>query len=454
MKNYDIVVLGGGTAGTAAAKAATEKGASVVMFNDGELGGLCILRGCMPTKTMLHAAHLVHEAKHSKTPGISAEGVDIDFGGVMVNKDAKVSRFKAAKLRGIEAGGYDVVDARARFVGPDTVEAGGEIYKFEKGAVIATGSVVSLPPIEGMDSVPYLDSDGVMALTERPGSCIVLGTGAIGLELGQFLSRMEAEVTVISRRKIFTDVDPLIVEEMEQALLAEPNMRLIQPSAPVAVAKTETGVRVTTKDGEHYEADVLVVATGRRAAHDGLGLEEAGVKTERGRVICDTDMRSSNPKVFVAGDASGELLLLHVANWEGRVATLNALEGASNHRVEDRLHMAVVFTDPCMATIGMTESQATKSGLEVVMASAKWAETGRAITQDVKHGVCILVADKSTGEIVGSQILGPRADDLIHEISILMYYHGTAAQMLEMPWYHPTLSEVFMSLARELEAKR
>ncbi len=454
MKNYDIVVLGGGTAGTAAAKAAVAEGASVVMFNDGELGGLCILRGCMPTKTMLHAAHLVHDAKHSKTPGVKAQGVEIDFEAVMVNKDAKVARFKAAKLSGIASGGYEVVDARARFVGPDTVEAGGELYKFEKGAVIATGSVVSLPPIEGMDSVPYLDSDGVMAIKERPNSAIVLGTGAIGLELGQFLARMEAEVTVISRRKIFTDVDPLVVDEMERALMDEPNIRLVQPSAPVLIEKTESGVRVTTKDGKQYEAEVLVVATGRRAAHDGLGLEEAGVETERGRVICGTDMRSSNPKVFVAGDATGELLLLHVANWEGRVATLNALEGASNHHVEDRLHMAVVFTDPAMATIGMTEQQAKAKGLEVVKASAKWAETGRAITQDVQHGVCILLAEKATGEIVGSQILGPRADDLIHEISTLMYYRGTASQMLEMPWYHPTLSEVFMSLARDLESQR
>ena len=454
MKNYDIVVLGGGSAGTAAARTAVEKGASVVMFNDGELGGLCILRGCMPTKTMLHAAHLVHDAKHSKTPGVKAQGVSIDFASVMENKDAKVARFKAAKLRGIEGGGYEVVNARARFTGPDTVEAGGETYKFAKGAIIATGSVITIPPIPGLDEVPYLTSDDVMALKERPASCIVLGTGAIGLELGQFMARMESQVTVISRRKVFTDVDPLVVEEMEAAMADEPNLKLVQPLASVAVSKTQTGIRVTTADGAQHEAEVLIVATGRKAAHEGLGLEAAGVKTERGVVFCGRDMRTSNPKIFAAGDASGERLLLHVANWEGRVAVLNAIEGASNHQVEDRLHMAVVFTEPCLATLGMTAAEAEAAGVEVLKASARWAETGRAITQDVAHGVCILVAEKDSGEVVGAQILGPRADDLIHEISALMYFHGTVEHMLELPWYHPTLSEVFLSLAREIQSQR
>ncbi|MFT5284339.1 MAG: pyruvate/2-oxoglutarate dehydrogenase complex dihydrolipoamide dehydrogenase (E3) component [Planctomycetota bacterium] len=454
MKNYDVVVLGGGSAGTAAARTAMDEGASVVMFNDGELGGLCILRGCMPTKTMLHAAHLVHDAKHSKTPGVKAEGVSIDFKSVMDNKDVKVARFKAAKLSGIESSGYEVVDARARFTGPDTVEAGGETYKFTRGAVIATGSVITIPPIKGIEEVPYLTSDGVMALKIRPASCIVLGTGAIGLELGQFMARMECETTVISRRKVFTDVDPRVVEEMEGAMGDEPNLRLIQPMAPVEVSKTDAGVRVTTADGEHYEAEALIVATGRKAAHEGLGLEAAGVETERGVVLCGTDMRTSNPNIFAAGDASGERLLLHVANWEGRVAVLNALEGGSNHNVEDRLHMGVVFTDPCLATLGLTIAEAKAKGIDAIDASAKWAETGRAITQDVAHGVCILVADKATGEVIGSQILGPRADDLIHQISALMYYHGTVEHMLEFPWYHPTLSEVFLSLARSIQSQR
>lgn len=452
---YDVLVLGGGTAGTRAARTAAEAGASTAMFNDGELGGLCILRGCMPTKTMLHAAHLAHEPAHHRTPGIGHAELGIDFAQVMANKDAKVARFARAKIAGIEAGGYEVIDARARFASDDTVEAGGQTYRFTKGAVIATGSVPSIPPIDGISSVPYWTSDDVMALTERPESAIVLGTGAIGLELAQFLSRMGTRVQLVSRRRIFVWVDPLISEEMEAALGDEPNLDLIQ-AAPIRVQHSGEGIEVTvSREGAEaaLTAKHLVVATGRRADLENLGLEAAGVNVEGHSVVCGTDMRTSNPRVFVAGDATGTEQLLHVANWEGRVAGLGAAQVEGDHQVERRLDMQVVFSDPTLATIGQTEEEARAAGHDVITASANFAETGRAITQDVQHGAFKLVADRS-GEILGSQILGPRADDLIHTIAAVMYYRGTAADLLEMPWYHPTLSEVVLSLAGELQAKR
>ncbi len=449
-QTYDVLVLGGGTAGTAAAKAAAGEGARVAMFNDGELGGLCILRGCMPTKTMLHAAHTAHEASHSRTPGVRVGGAAIDFPAVMRNKDAKVARFKAAKIEGIEGGGYDVIDARARFVGPDTVEADGRRYRFERGAVIATGSVATVPPIPGLDGVSYLTSDEVMGLTERPDSVVVLGTGAIGLELGQFFARMGTQVSVVSRRPIFCDVGPLISQEMAAAMADEPNLELVQPFGTESVERDGDGVLVRLAGGREIRAQALVVATGRRAAVDDLDLDAAGIQVERGRVVSGPDMQTSNPSVYVAGDASGDRLLLHVANWEGRVAGLNALAGEPVHQVEQRLHMSVVFTDPPMAQVGMNEEEARAAGHDPVVASARYAETGRAITQDVAHGACVLVAERSNGELLGAQLLGPRADDIVHEISAILYYRGTAAQMLEMPWYHPTVSEVFLSLAREI----
>ncbi|MHC4814822.1 MAG: dihydrolipoyl dehydrogenase, partial [Planctomycetota bacterium] len=154
-----------------------------------------------------------------------------------------------------------------------------------------------------------------------------------------------------------------------------------------------------------------------------------------------------------AGDASGSRLLLHVANWEGEVAGLGAAQVEGEHRVEQRLHMTVVFTDPPLATIGMTEKQAQEQGIDVITARAFFPETGRAITMDVQHGVWKVVARKDTGEILGSQILGPRADDICHTIAAVMYYHGTAADLLKMPWYHPTVTEVLLSLARELDTQ-
>lgn len=458
MYEYDVLVLGGGTGGSAAAKAAHDAGAKVAMFNEGELGGLCILRGCMPTKTMLHAAHLRHHARHHTTPGIGHAELGFDFAAVMANKDQKVARFQRAKIASIERGGYRLIDARARFVGPDEVEAGGERYRFRTGAVIATGSVTWLPDLPGLAEVEYLTSDEVMALTERPRSMIVLGVGAIGLELAQFFARLDVEVDLIARRRVFVDVDPIISDEAGAAFRDEPHLTLHEETRTLAVREVDGGIELDVEtDGERrtLTAERLLVATGRRPNIEGLGLEAAGVEVSAvGRIACGRDMRTSNPKVFVAGDASGHRLLLHVANWEGRVAGLGAAGEPGRHQVEERLHVEVVFSDPPMATVGMNETLARASGHDVVTATARFAETGRAITMDVAHGAWKLVADHATGEILGSQIFGPRADDIAHVISSIMYYRGTTTQILQMPWYHPTLSEVLLGLARDIQSRR
>ncbi|MHC4380317.1 MAG: dihydrolipoyl dehydrogenase family protein [Planctomycetota bacterium] len=456
MQTYDVLVLGGGTAGTAAAKAAVQAGARVAMFNDGELGGLCILRGCMPTKTMLHAAHLRHEAEHHRTPGIAQETLVADFPEVMRNKDLKVARFKRAKISGIEGGGYEVIDARARFAGPDTVEANGETYRFTRGAVIAVGSNITIPPIEGIEEVPYWTSDDIMALTEQPDSVAVIGSGAIGLELAQFLARMGTQVELVSRRPVFADWGASVADEVAAILEDEPRLHNHSPATPVAVRHEERGIalEVEKESGkETIRAKHLLVATGRRAAVDDLQLEQAGIEMDRGQVKTNSDLRTTNPKVFVAGDATGDRLLLHVANWEGVAAGQGAAEVEEVEPVEQRLNMSVVFTDPPLASIGMTEQDAEQEGIAAITAEARFPETGRAITMDVAHGVMRLVASADRGEILGAQILGPRADDLVHVVSSIMYYRGTAKDMLAMPWYHPTLSEVLLSLARSLDAQ-
>jgi len=450
-----VLVLGGGTAGTAAAAAAHGAGARTALFNNGELGGLCILRGCMPTKTMLHSAHAAHHARHSPAAGVETRLEGVDFRQVMANKDLKVERFKRAKIGGIEKAGYEVIDARASFAGPDTVAAGRERYRFTSGAVIATGSVTTVPDIAGLDQTPYLTSDDVMRLEQLPDSVMVMGTGAVGLELSQFFARMGSQVVVFSRRRVFQTIDPLLADEMEDVAADEPRLELVQPDCPVRVSGDATRVEAELADGRLHHADKLVVATGRRAALDGLGLAQAGVGVEDDglRITAGADMRTTNPRIYVAGDATGRQLLLHVANWEGRAAGLNAARVPGEHLVEQRLNLVVVFTDPPMASLGLSESEATAAGHEVITAHVDFPRTGRAITQDVQHGVCKLVADRERGEILGAQILGPRADDLIHSLAAIMYYRGTAADMLKMPWYHPTLSEVLPGLARELNGR-
>lgn len=450
MKTYDLVVIGGGTAGTQAASVAHQAGASVAMFNDGELGGLCILRGCMPTKTMLHAAHLAHEAEWPAASGVRSTGLDVDFPAIMANKDAKVERFKRAKVAAIGAGGYEVIDARARFVGHDLVEAAGETYRFTRGAVIATGSVSWVPPIPGLEDVPYLTSDEVMRLTERPASLAVVGSGAVGSELAQFFARIGAEVHLLTRSPVGSKLDADIAGELERMFTGEPRLELHNGVLPVRFEPASGGVRAELADGQALEVEALLMATGRVPDVAGLGLEEAGVELRDGRLTRGPDLRTTNPKIFAAGDATGDELLLHVANWEGAVAARNAIDPAAGHEVEQRLAMEVTFLDPPLAWLGLSEAAARDRGHEVATSLVRFSETGRAITMDAKHGVSKLVADAASGEVLGAQVLGPRADDIIHTVSAIAYYRGTAADILEMPWYHPTLSEVLLGQAREL----
>jgi dihydrolipoamide dehydrogenase len=248
--------------------------------------------------------------------------------------------------------------------------------------------------------------------------------------------------------------DPVLGDEMQAILQSEPTLELIQPDFPVAVRREQGRVEFELKSGRRIAADALFLATGRRALLDGVGLTAAGVESRDGAVACDDDMRTSNRNIYVAGDATGREMILHVASREGQVAGLNAAAGEPVERVDRRLAMQVVFTDPPLAVLGLTEPRAREAGLSIVTAKIRFPETGRAITMDVQHGLCKIVADSETGEILGAQILGPRADDLIHTIAALMHYRGTAVDMLSLPWYHPTLSEVFLSLAREIEGKR
>ena len=456
MKDYDVIVLGGGSAGSSAAAAAQDAGAETLMINDGELGGLCILRGCMPTKSMLAAAHAIHGARHLEPFGARLEGrVDVDFSKIAARKDRHVARFKKAKVDSIDSSGYAVLEARARFVEPGVLEAGGQRIRAKK-FVLTVGSVPSSLPIPGLADVPVWNSDTVMQVSEAPKRLLVQGAGPIGLELAQFFARVGTQVVLVNRSPLLARADAECGEELRKALLREPNMRLAVPGRIERLARAGDGLRATlaTDAGhEEIEADALLMAVGRNAALEDLGLDSVGLAPENGRLAYDEEMRTANPDIYVAGDATGRFQVLHLANQEGRIAGYNAAGGVPQ-RMDYRLNMSVIFTDPPYAQVGLNERDAHDVGLDVVVGREHFAETGRAITMETRYGLWKLVADRKSGEILGSSILGPRADDLIHQIATLMHYRGKVGDIFDLPWYHPTLSEVILNLARDIENQR
>ena len=457
MPDYDVIVLGGGSAGSSAAKAASLAGARTAMINDGELGGLCILRGCMPTKAMLASAHAIHEAEHLDPLGARLEGRIVpDFRRIMQRKDEMVSRFQSAKIRSIEASDYEVLQGRGRFVEGPAIELDGRRLE-AKAYVLATGSVPTVLPIPGIENVPVITSDEVMQLTEAPRSLIVQGAGPIGLEFCQFFARIGSDVVLVNRSTLCSKYDAEAGEEMHAALAQEPRLRLLAPAIIEQLRPEGDGLVATVRGNEgteEYRADALLMAAGRRAMLEGLGLEEIGLHPSSGHLSHDDKMQTANPRVYVAGDATGAYQVLHTSNAEGVVAGHNAARGTPERKIDYRLKMQVVFTDPPYASVGSTLEELEKAGRDVIIGRAKLPQTGRAITMGVEHGLWRLYACRTTGEILGASLLGPRADDVIHEVAVMMHFGAKVDDIAEIPWYHPTLSELMLDLMRDIQRQR
>jgi mercuric reductase len=375
----------------------------------------------------------------------------------MSRKDAHVARFKRAKVAGIESGGYDVIDGRGRFAAGGGVEVGGRRLT-ARSFVISTGSRSAILPLPGLDDVPMLTSDSAMRLTEQPRRLIVQGAGAIGLELGQFFARIGTEVVLVNRSALLSRFDAECGEELKRALDAEPRFDVLAPGTIERLAPAPAGLVATVRHGSEtllVEADALLMAAGRDPALDGIGLEEVGLVAELGCGGFDLGMRTSNPSIFVAGDATGACQVLHIANQEGVVAGHNAAlaalgrDDAPRKRMDYRLRMSMIFTDPPYADVGETESAARHREAEVVVGRAEIPKTGRAITMEARFGLWKLVVDRSSREILGATLLGPRADDIAHELAVMMFYRARVDDIPEMPWYHPTLSEVMLDISRD-----
>lgn len=457
----DLIVLGGGSAGSAAAAQAVKLGLrSVLVVNDGELGGLCILRGCMPTKTLLASSDALHDIAAAPALGVHADNVRYDFAAIVERKRNLVARFQRAKVGSMASGGFEILDARARFVGPDSIEAGGRVYR-AKSFVIATGSRLAVPPIPGLDTIDYLHSDALLELERPPRSLIVHGGGAVGLEFACFFAGLGSEVTLVNRSALLNrGEDPILSEQMANAL-SHLGIRVELGADVLRLEPSGDGVRATiglVGGNKQLHAERYLLALGREANIEGLDLAAAGIRHVRSKLELDASLRTTNPIVFAAGDATNERQILHTGNMEGRHAAHNAariVAGAHPEPWVEKVPLFAVFTHPPYAEAGLTETGARNQGLDVVSVRKNFANQGRGIVMGVQPEASSakLIAERGSGRLVGAQFLCPRADDLVHVASTVLHFGGGAADLVAMPWYHPTLSEVFVELGRELLAK-
>ena len=454
-ETYDVVVIGAGTAGLAAAKAADTAGARVALVDHGPLGTLCARKGCMPSKALLHSAEMLALTRRLKAVGVELPGpARLDWPAVRERTRALSADFVATIVRRTEGSDrFTLVRGDAAFLDRDRLGLdGGERTLGARGFVIATGSKPVVPPIPGLDGVPYLVSDDVFSLDEIPASVAVLGGGAVGIEMGQFLARAGAKVDLIEALGSLTGLgDGPLLEALSRALGREMTVRL--RTKATAVRQDEDGAVVTLeRDGTRSELRVarVLVAVGRRPALEGLGLDRAGVRVEHGVPVHDEYLRTTNPAVFVAGDAAGPPALLHTGSIQGRAAGHNAarLDDLQERPIDPRL--AIVFSDPAVATVGLDPEAAARAGHRPRVARRPWHDQGKARVIDQTDGVAQLVVDASTRKILGCQIVGPSADVLIHLVSYAIQLDASVDTLTELHHYHPTLAEMIPSLAQAI----
>ncbi|MBI5775640.1 MAG: NAD(P)/FAD-dependent oxidoreductase [Verrucomicrobia bacterium] len=455
--DFDVAVMGGGSGGYAAARSCADAGLKTVVIEGGrEVGGLCILRGCMPTKALLYAADVLHLLRHAETWGLKTDGADFDFARVMARKNAMIQEFADYRRQQLTGGKFEFIRATARFTDPHTVELDDGRKLTAAHFVIATGSVVSEPPLKQLADLGYWTSDDALALAELPTSLIVLGGGAVGVEFAQFFARFGVKVTLIQRGEhLLRECDDDAAATLETVFRRE-GVALFTGTRLVDAARAGALKKVTFEHaGKIVEAraERILFALGRAPNTAGLDLPKAGVATERGRITTNERMQTSAAHIYAAGDCASPYEIVHIAIQQGEIAAHNIASPHRTRAIDYRLITSVVFTDPQIATVGLTEKEARAQGVPYLAASHPFSDHGKSLIMEAKDGFVKLLADPARGEILGGCCAGPLGGELIHEIIAAMHRRMTVHQLAAMPHYHPTLAEIWTYPAEELAGK-
>jgi pyruvate/2-oxoglutarate dehydrogenase complex dihydrolipoamide dehydrogenase (E3) component len=410
----DICVIGAGAGGLSVAAGASQMGASVVLFEKGEMGGDCLNVGCVPSKALLAAGHAAHTAAHASRFGVKAEVTAIDWPRVREHVHGVIAEI--APMDSVErytGFGVRVVKAHARFTGPRTVE-GGDVKVDAKYIVIATGSTPAVPPIPGLDTTPYMTNETIFDVADRPEHLVVLGGGPIGAELAQAHARLGSKVTIVEAKRLLGIEDEEASEVVRLSLLRD-GVEILEGAEAIHAASTEGGVELTvrTREGERAVAGShLLVAVGRRVGFEGLDLARAGIETnERGRLVLDPRLRTTNSRVYAIGDAAGGAQFTHLAGFHAGVIIRNILFWLPA-KGRDVDVPRVTYTAPELASVGATEGQLRDRGEEFQVLRWAFAENDRAVSERDTEGFTKVFVSKK-GRILGATIVGTGAGETI-----------------------------------------
>ncbi len=452
----EILVIGGGSAGRYAAKAAARKGAQVMLVDPGPFGGLCILKGCMPSKALLRSAHVRHLIV-SELPelGLRLSGgqVDLDMNYIVDSKDRMIQDFADDALQGIlNNPSITLVEGLFHFSGTHEGLISGRPVTFQK-AIIASGTRIRLPHINGLESEDIMTSDDILETRILPKKVVVIGTGPVGLELGQYLHNMGSEVTILNINPEWGHgLDRVISEAYLDALRAR-GLSIQMGITNEWVDRTPEGPTLHyTHEGieKSVPFERLLSAIGRIPDTHSLNLEAAGIKTaEKGIIKVLPTLQTTNPDIYAAGDVTGILPVLNVATFQGEMAGENATRKSPLPIPEPPVPIAI-FTDPEYARSGLSESEAVFKGHSVVTGRIPFTDLGKAIVYRRTDGWLKIVANESDHKILGAEMFGPSASDLIHVIHVAIALGATLDDYQKILHIHPTFAEIFKYLIDEM----
>ncbi len=459
---YDVIVIGSGAAGFSAAEVAHAQGAKVCLIEQDRLGGECPNDACVPSKALLQTASVYRQTQHVREFGIQSGTVTFDFAEVMRYREQVVSTITGGGTFGdryekiFRSLGIDVKKGKAIFVDEHCIEVDGVPFQ-AKAFVVATGTLEYIPPIRGLESIKYLGWKQAMRMKRLPKSLAIIGGGPVGCELATFFASFGTRVVLLQSAPHVLHREDAEISALAREALSDLKIEILTNANVVEVVNGGVGVYGLQVDvggnRKMHAVEQIVLAAGKRANTDGLGLEEAGVRLdERGNVVTSKEQRTNVAHIFAAGDVDGGMMFTHTAHHEGFVAGRNAALVAKKKRSprrksDERVVPRSTFISPEVASVGMTQKEAADANGKSLVGRHHIASLGRAVTDHTRFGLLKIVAHPKTRKVLGGHMIGERAGEVIHEIALAIYLGATIDKLANMIHAYPTYSEAVAAAA-------
>lgn len=455
--NTDILIIGGGPAGYVAALKASQLGAKVTVVESSKVGGTCLNKGCIPTKSLLECTHVYEVVKGSSNFGVLTDNASIDFTKVASRKDTIVKQLVAGVEYLLKSGGVEVIEGTAAFTGRSEVEiteqSGNKCKLSAQKFIIASGSLPVMPPIPGINSDNVITSEEALEIDILPESMVIIGGGVIGVEFATIFASAGVKVTIVEMMSRLVPAVDIEAAETLKRSLKKKGVSVYLNSKVESISDSTDGkiVRVISEKGQEIDlaAAKVLVSVGRKANTQGLNLENAGVKTERGYIVVNEKMETNVPGIFAAGDVTGGILLAHVAFREGEIAAENALghESAATYKAVPNC----IFTRPEIGSVGLSEEKAKEAGYQIKIGKFPFRANGKALVEGEADGFVKVIADAETDKVLGVHIIGPHATELILEGALGVELGATAKDIAKTIHAHPTLGEAMLESALDVD---